>query len=141
MKFCFPWGNPRALYLEDGFIAFTLDDGSLVFRAPLQEVRASFPKVTFLVFIPLFGIGINLASGGNTYRLSFVPFGYGSVGGRMGWTFGWGDVKQARATVRQWRAVLGQPAKEPLQLRCLECGAETAEAAQVCARCGAPVAH
>jgi uncharacterized membrane protein YhaH (DUF805 family) len=27
------------------------------------------------------------------------------------------------------------------QLRCLECGAENAEAAQVCARCGAPIAN
>ena len=28
----------------------------------------------------------------------------------------------------------------PGQRRCLECGAETAQAAQVCAQCGAPVA-
>jgi DivIVA domain-containing protein len=32
------------------------------------------------------------------------------------------------------------PAAEPVQIRCLECGAESAEAARVCARCGAPVA-
>jgi len=32
------------------------------------------------------------------------------------------------------------PTAEAVQIRCLECGAESAEAARVCARCGAPVA-
>src|SRR5271165_3388293 len=33
------------------------------------------------------------------------------------------------------------PAAEPVQIRCLECGAESAEAARVCVRCGAPAVH
>ena len=38
------------------------------------------------------------------------------------------------------RSGAADPATEPAQIRCLECGAESAEAARVCARCGAPVA-
>lgn len=116
MKFRILPGKPGELRLEDGFIAFKLGDGSLVFRAPLQEVRASFPKVTFFGGFPLFGTGINLAVGENTYRLFFVPFEYtrwGSVPGSGGigptWSFSWGDFKRARAAVREWRPVLGQP--------------------------------
>jgi len=33
------------------------------------------------------------------------------------------------------------PAAEAVQIRCLECAADSAEAAEVCARCGAPVAY
>lgn len=121
IKFRILVGKPGELRLEDGFIAFTLGDGSLVFRAPLHEVRASFPKVTFFGPFPLFGTGINLAVGGNTYRLVFVPIKYKRWGGvpssvtsvrSIGpdWSFSGGDVEQARAAVRQWRPVLGQPA-------------------------------
>lgn len=110
-KFAILVGKPGELRLEDGFIAFTLGDSSLVFRAPLEEVRASFPKVTFLGPFPLFGTGINLAVDGNTYRLLFVPFNYWA----LNWSFSSQDVKQGRAAVQQWRAVLGQPAKGPLR--------------------------
>jgi ATP-dependent Zn protease len=50
------------------------------------------------------------------------------------------------AAVQPWTvAVIADPDTQALnghnnQMRCLECGAEAAEAAQVCARCGAPVA-
>ena len=112
-------GKPGELRLEDGFIAFTSGDGSLVFRAPLQQVGASFPKVTFFGPFPLFGTGINLAVGGTIYRLFFVPFEYQRWGRPTGsatgtgptWSFTWKEVKQGRAVVRQWRAALGQPAK------------------------------
>ena len=33
------------------------------------------------------------------------------------------------------------PATEAVQVRCLECGAETAEPTQICAQCGAPIAQ
>jgi hypothetical protein len=115
IKFRILPGKSGELRLEDASIAFTLGDGSLVFRAPLPEVRASFPKVTFFAVFPLFGTGINLAVGGNTYRLFFVSIEYkrwGSVpgSGTIGptWSFSWGDLKQARAAARQWRSVLGQ---------------------------------
>jgi hypothetical protein len=115
IKFRILVGKPGELRLEDGFIAFTSSDGSLVFRAPLQDVRTSFPKVTFFGPFPLFGTGINLAVGGNTYRLFFVPFEYqrwGSVpgSGAIGptWSFSWRGLKQGRAAVRQWRATFGQ---------------------------------
>src|SRR5215469_5726655 len=54
IKLCILVGKPGELRLEDGFIAFTLGNGSLVFRAPLREVRASFPKVNFFGPFPLF---------------------------------------------------------------------------------------
>ena len=138
IKLAFLIGKPGELRLEDGFIAFTSGD-RLVFRASLPEVRTSFPKVTFFAFIPFFDAGIKLTVGGNTYRLSFVPYEYSRWGSQ--WWFSGEDVKQGRAAVRQWRAVLGQPANEALRTRCRECGAEMAGAAQVCARCGTPVAH
>jgi hypothetical protein len=103
IKFRILLGKPGELRLEDGFIAFTSGHGDLVFRAPLQEARASFPKATLFVFIPLFGIGINLAVGGNTYRFLLLPYEY-AVGH---WEFSWQDLKQGRAAVRQWRAALG----------------------------------
>lgn len=109
------------LRLEKGFIDFTSGDGRPVFSAPLQEVRASFPRVTFFGPFPLFGTGINLAVGGRTYRLLLIPVEYepGEKGiGRIfgdpassgpSLSFNWKDVKQGRAAVRQWRAALGQP--------------------------------
>lgn len=118
MKFRILFSKPGELRLEDGFIAFTSGDGDLVFRAPLQEARASFPKVTFFGPIPLFGTGINLALGGNTYRFSLLPYEYGPLSsipghheatGGLAWSFTWADLKQGRAAVRQWRAALGLP--------------------------------
>ena len=138
IKLAFLIGKPGELRLEDGFIAFT-SGGRLVFRASLPEVRTSFPKVTFFAFIPFFEAGIKLTVRGNTYRLSFVPYEYSRWGSQ--WWFSGEDVKQGRAAVRQWRAVLGQPTNEALRTRCRECEAEMAGAAQVCARCGTPVAH
>jgi hypothetical protein len=125
VKFRILPGKPGSLRLEDGFIAFTLGDGTLVFRAPLHEMRASFPKVTLFWVFPLFGTGVKLAMGGNTYRLLFVPIeyklGWGSTPGSGAtwsaswgptWSFSWEGLKQGRAAVRQWRAVFGQPATE-----------------------------
>lgn len=106
IKFGIFFAKPGELRLEEGIIAFTSGGGRLVFRAQLQEVRASFPKVFFFGLFPIFDTGINLALGGRTYRLSCIPvkYGFGS------WQFSWDDVKQGKAAVRQWRAALGQPA-------------------------------
>jgi hypothetical protein len=93
-----------ALRLEDGFIAFTSWDGGLVFRALLQEVRASFPKVTFVVPFLFCGTAIKLAVGGNTYRLSFLRWGRDSPGH---WSISVQSIRSARAAVRQWRAAFG----------------------------------
>ena len=41
----------------------------------------------------------------------------------------------------QQRSVAADPAAGAVQIRCLECGAENAEATAVCARCGAPVGY
>jgi hypothetical protein len=103
LKFRILLGKPGELRLEDGFIAFTSGDGDLVFRAPLQEARASFPKATVFVWCPIFGIGINLAVGGNTYRFCLLPYEAGPGGSE----FSWQELKQGRAAVRQWRAALG----------------------------------
>jgi hypothetical protein len=103
LKFRILLGKPGELRLEDGFIAFTSGDGDLVFRAPLQEARASFPKATIAVWLPIPGIGINLAVGGNTYRFMLLQHEVG----HGGFEFSWQDLKQARAAVRQWRAALG----------------------------------
>ena len=123
IKFGILPGKPGKLSLEYGFIAFTLGDGSLVFRAPLEEVRASFPKVMFFVgLLPLFGTGINMVVGRKTYRLWFVPFEYklsrlrSVPGSGATWSASWGqqwsfspkDVRRGRAAVRQWRAAFGQ---------------------------------
>jgi hypothetical protein len=106
------------LHLDsDGFISFKYR-GDLVFRAPLQEVRASFPKVTFLWGAFFRGAGIELVVDGETYRLLFVPLessGTGEVsrtwgGGTWGsWSWSSKDLKQGKATAQQWRAALGQP--------------------------------
>jgi hypothetical protein len=105
IKFAFLIGKPGELRLEDGFIAFTIVDAGLVFRASLHEARVSFPKVTFFGPFPLPGTGIKLAVGDKTYRLSFVPYKYWGIN----WSFSGGDVKQGRAAVWQWRAALGLP--------------------------------
>jgi len=138
--------EPGELCLEDGLIAFTSEGDRLVFRAPLPEVRASFPKVIFpAIPIPFFGVAIKLTIRGSTYLLSFVRVRYEREGSwsnsRSSWFFSWEDFEPARAAVRQWRAALGQPTTVTLRKRCLECGAETAAAAQVCVQCGAPVAQ
>ncbi len=108
------------LRLESGRVAFTSENGRSVFSAPLEEVRASFPKVIFP--IPCFGSGVKLAVHGKTYRLSFVPVQYigwtnspgggGFGGGGFGptWSMSLKDFKPARAAVRQWRAALEKPA-------------------------------
>lgn len=107
------------LRLEGGLVTFTSGARGSVFRAPLEEVRASFPKVFFPV--PAFGIGIKVAVHGKTYRLSFVRVQYvgwrsspgGGVGGGGGfgptWSVSREDVKPAKAAVLQWRAVFEQP--------------------------------
>jgi hypothetical protein len=96
------------LHLDsDGFISFKYR-GDLVFRAPLQEVRASFPKVTFLWGAFFRDAGIELVVGGETYRLLFVPL-ESSETAESSWSWSLKDVKQGKATARQWRAALGQP--------------------------------
>ena len=62
--------EPGWLQLKDGLIAFKSEASGLLFRVPLAEVRASFPKVIFPV--PYFGTGVKLAVNGKTYRLSFI---------------------------------------------------------------------
>jgi hypothetical protein len=103
--------EPGELRLEGGLVSFTSDDRGPVFRAPLEEVRASFPKVLF----PDFGVGIKLAVHGKTYRLSFArghvvwtaPGGRGSGGGfGPGLEFPGEDTVLARAVVQRWRAAL-----------------------------------
>lgn len=47
----------------------------------------------------------------------------------------------ARAHAAQQRSVAADPAAGAVQIRCLECGAESAEATEVCARCGAPTSY
>jgi len=97
--------------LEDGRIAFTSRERRLVFQAPVQEVRASFPKMYF-------GVATKLAVGGKTYRLWFVPME--SMAGEQESNFGEGgdrmvvagnkmlleDFGPAKAAVRQWRVAL-----------------------------------
>lgn len=41
----------------------------------------------------------------------------------------------------QQRSLAADPAAGAVQIRCLECGAENAEATEVCARCGAPIGY
>ena len=109
-----PWGKfePGELRLEGGLVAFTWEDRGLVFRAPLQEVRASFPRMYF-------GAGAKMAVRGETYRLWFVPLQ--SMAGEQdtidGGTVVAGnkmlvkDFGPARGVVRQWRAAFEQPTK------------------------------
>jgi len=62
-----PWGkfDPGELSLSEGSVAFRSDAHGVVFRAPLEEVRARFPKLYF-------GIGVKLAVADKAYRLWFV---------------------------------------------------------------------
>jgi hypothetical protein len=102
-----PWGkfDPGELSLSEGIVAFTSSAHGLVFRAPLQEVRARFPKLYF-------GIGIKLAVRDKTYRLWFVRLQSmrgEQVGGEtvvVGFKFRLRDVDPARVASRQWRAAL-----------------------------------
>jgi hypothetical protein len=111
-----PWGKfePGELRLEGGLVVFTSQERGLVFNAPVQEVRASFPKMYF-------GVAAKLAVRGKTYRLWFVPLQ--SMAGERASDFGEGrgetvvagnkmllkDFGPARAAVRQWRAALSSP--------------------------------
>jgi hypothetical protein len=114
VKFGFPSKESGWLHLEsDGFISFKYR-GDLVFRVPVEEVRASFPKVTFVqLFYPLFDAGIKLVVRGKTYRLLFVHGEYdqdtGVGGGLITWSFSGKDVERGQATAGQWRAAFGQP--------------------------------
>jgi hypothetical protein len=108
-----PWGKfePGELRLEGGQVAFTSPERGLVFQAPVQEVRAWFPKLYL-------GVAVKLAVGGKTYRLWFVPLQ--SMAGERESDFGAGrdrtvvagnkmllaDFGPAKAAVRQWRAAL-----------------------------------
>jgi hypothetical protein len=111
------------LRLKDGLITFTSDARGLLFRAPLDEVRASFPKLIFPV--PYFGIGVKLTVNGKTYRLSFMrnsaqsrylgwkADSYPSEGGTSigpTWLITRPDTEPAKAAVRQWRAAFERQA-------------------------------
>jgi hypothetical protein len=92
-------------------VALTSDAHGLVFRAPLQEARARFPKLYF-------GIGVKLAVGDKAYRLWFVRLQFmhreTDMHGRTvvaGNKFLLSDVGPARVAVREWRAVLSQPTR------------------------------
>ena len=52
-----------------------------------------------------------------------------------------GGQAVAGAPIAPEPSLAAGPAAEPVQVRCPECGAESAEATQVCARCGAPIAE
>jgi hypothetical protein len=106
-----PWGSfdPGELSLSEGTVAFTSDAHGLVFSAPLEDVRARFPKLYF-------GMGIKLAVGGKAHRLWFVRWrsmrGERTSEGRtvvVGSKFSVSDIGPARDAVRKWRAVLSQP--------------------------------
>jgi len=99
------WGKPERgeLRLDGGLVAFTSEDIGLVFRAPVEEVRASFPKMYL-------GVGAKLAVRGKTYRLWFVPLVTVSDPGRGYHTsMAWEYFDQARARARRWRAALEPP--------------------------------
>jgi hypothetical protein len=111
--------EPGWLQLKDGLIVFKSEARGLLFRAPLAEVRASFPKVIFPV--PYFGTGVKLAVNGKTYRLSFMrnfmQSQYIGWTGDNSWSRGSGptwsitreDAEPAKAAVQQWRTALGLP--------------------------------
>jgi hypothetical protein len=108
------WGRPEPgeLRLEGGIVTFTSDGHGLVFRSPLAQVRASFPRV-FPPFLHS-SIGVKLTVRGKTYRLVFAwaeyrgwqlrPGGDISFGPR--WSIAREGVKPAQAAVQQWRAAL-----------------------------------
>jgi hypothetical protein len=105
------WGkaDPGELSLSEGSVAFTSDAHGLIFRVPLQEVRARFPKLYF-------GLGIKLAVGDKAYRLLFVRLqsmrGQTDIDGQTvvaGNQFLLSDVGPARVAVRQWRSALSLP--------------------------------
>ncbi len=111
LRYGFIPSKPGELRLAEGLVTLTIN-GEQVFRVSPGEVRATFPRVTFLAGIPLPvpGTGINLTVAGTTYRLSLVPFTYGWGGGYgHTWTIDMHAIKPARARVRQWRAAFGQP--------------------------------
>src|SRR5260370_7742843 len=109
--------EPGELRLEGGLVAFTSENSGLVFRAPLEDVRDSFPKVIFP--ITYFGVGVKLAVHGTTYRLSFLPVQYlgskpipnysGGTSFGPTWSFSGKDFKPPKAALRQWRAALHKP--------------------------------
>jgi hypothetical protein len=113
--------DPGLLCLQGDDVAFTLENGSPVFRAPVKEIRASFPKL-MLPLLKYSYIGTKLAVDGTTYRLSFVPVQYSGtrIVKRLwetyedvgpSWSFGTQeDVERARVSLDQWMAVLGKPA-------------------------------
>src|SRR5260370_29800533 len=125
------------LLLEDGVITVTPQDGHLLFRAPLEEVHATFPKFIWLFppGFPVFGIGMNLTFGGTTYRLSFVGVEYeakarftgvdGVMASGPSWSVSLKDFKPARAAVRQWRAALPHPTQRAPGPLCIVCAART----------------
>jgi DivIVA domain-containing protein len=47
----------------------------------------------------------------------------------------------ARAHVARQRSVAADRAAGAVQIRCMECGAESAETTEICARCGAPASY
>ena len=104
VRFGFIPSKPGELRLAEGLVTLTIN-GEQVFRVSPGEMRAAFPRVTFLAGIPLPGTGINLTVAGTTYRLSLAPFGYDG----QTWSVAFSDIKPARARVRQWRAAFGQP--------------------------------
>lgn len=106
------------LLLEGGLVVLTSQDHRLIFRAPLAEVRASFPKMLFpFLYASMFAI---LTVRGQTYRLSFAPsmryLGWKATSDPLGGTsFGPSsavsdkDVQQAKYDVQAWRAALERP--------------------------------
>jgi hypothetical protein len=98
------WAKPERgeLRLEGGLVAFTLEESGLVFRVPVEEVRASFPKMYL-------GVGAKLAVRGKTYRLWFVPLVSISDPHGAHTSMAWQYFAPVRARVRQWRAALEPP--------------------------------
>jgi hypothetical protein len=123
------WGkaDPGRLTLSEGIVGFTSDTRGLIFRAPLEEVSARFPKLYFC-------IGVVLTVGDKDYDLWFVPLqpirGNESEGQTVGFfcrapwkgapklylfvagnKFLLSDVRPARVHGRQWRAALWRPTR------------------------------
>ena len=90
--------------------------------------------------IPVVVIGVGVLVGdaaGLAYPLSSWARGDGGV---STWDSIWMAAVGLLVTWLGIRpeSVAAAPAAEAVQIRCLECGAESADATQVCARCGAP---